>query len=220
MADTERSGAGGGTIMEELRQIIAFVEAATGLPSRWNGGLLILAEGTDEAWAAQALPRVSYLAKKEWNCSITVVESVLQDNRRWRTLLHESLHSVSVGLTEPDYQRFRLWEEAVVESLQRLYRPLLLQSLGLNLEEEQFQALETAWRYNSALNALGQIAAERPEVPFQDLLEALLRTPLSERSRLAFDWAVNPLTSAVSSAFTPLPVAFCGYKRRRVQNED
>lgn len=126
MADTESLGASG-TIVEELRQIIAFVEVATGLPSRWNGSLLVLAEGTDEAWTAQALPRVSSLAKKEWNCSITVAESVLQDNRRWRTLLHESLHSVSVDLTEPECQRFALWEEAVVESLQRLYRPLLFQ---------------------------------------------------------------------------------------------
>ena len=178
----------GRTIMEEVRQMVAFVEEATGLPSRWNGGLLILADGTDEAWAAQALPRVSYRAKKEWNCSITVMESVLQDNQRWRTLLHEILHSVSVGLTEPDYQRFRLWEEAVIESLQRLYRPLLFQHLGLILEEEQFQGLEATWRYNSALNALQQIAAERPEVLFRDFLEAILRMPLPSRPAFIFEW--------------------------------
>jgi len=48
-----------------VRQIVTFVEDTPGLPSRWNGGLLILADGTDEAWSAQALPRVSYRAKKE-----------------------------------------------------------------------------------------------------------------------------------------------------------
>ena len=88
MAETEYS-ATGRTIIEEVRRITAFVESITGLPSRWNGGLLILADGTNEAWIAQALPRVTYRAKKEWNCSITVAESVLQDDQRWRTLLHE-----------------------------------------------------------------------------------------------------------------------------------
>ena len=106
-----------------MRQIIAFVEEATGLPSRWNGGLLILEDGTDEARTAQMLARVPYLAKKERSCSITVVESILQDDQRWRTLLHEGLHSVSVGLMRDSYDRFAPWEEAVAESLQRLYRP-------------------------------------------------------------------------------------------------
>ena len=187
MAETEYS-ATGRTIIEEVRRITAFVEGITGLPSRWNGGLLILADGTNEAWIAQALPRVTYRAKKEWNCSITVTESVLQDDQRWRTLLHEILHSVSVGLTEPTYQQYAPWEEAVVESLQRLYRPLLFQHLGLNLEERPFQALETTWRYGPAVEALGKIAAERPDVPARDFLESLLRVPLPDRPASAFAW--------------------------------
>ena len=176
------------TIMEELRQIATFVERTTGLPSRWNGGLLILADGTDEAWAAQALPRVSYLAKKEWECSITVRESVLADDRRWRTLLHEFLHSVSVGLTEPRYQQYAPWEEAVVESLQRLYRPLLFQQLGMSLDETPLEAFESAWRYRPAVEALKSIAAERPEISGQDFLEAMLRTSLPDRPAFAFAW--------------------------------
>jgi len=38
-----------------VRQIIAFVEEQTGLPSRWNGGLLVLTNGTGEAQTAQML---------------------------------------------------------------------------------------------------------------------------------------------------------------------
>ena len=181
------SGAGR-TIVEEVRQIVAFVEEQTGLTSRWNGGLLVLTDGTGEARTAQMLARVPYLAKKEWSCAITVVESVLQDDQRWRTLLHEALHSVSVGLTEPDYQRFRLWEEAVVESLQRLYRPLLFQQLGLGVDEAVFQPFEAVWRHNRAMDALGRIAAERPEVPTRDFLEGMLRTPLSNRPAFVFAW--------------------------------
>jgi len=176
------------TIIEEVREIIAAVEAFTGLPSRWNGGLFILTESTGEAQTAQMLARVPYLAKKEWSCAITVVESVLQDDQRWRTLLHEALHSVSVGLTEPDYQRFRLWEEAVVESLQRLYRPFLFERLDLDVPESRFIGLEASWRYNHAMAALGRIAAERPEVPWRDFLEGTLRTRLPDRPAFVFEW--------------------------------
>ena len=173
------------TIIEEVRQIIAVVEEFTGLTSRWNGGLFILTESTGEAQTAQMLAPVPYLAKKEWSCAITVVESVLQDDQRWRTLLHEALHSVSVGLTEPNYQRARLWEEAVVESLQRLYRPLLFQQLGLEVEEVLFEPFEAVWRHNRAMEALGHIAAERPEVYRRDFLEGMLRTPLLDRPAYA-----------------------------------
>ena len=171
-----------------MRQIIAFVEEATGLPSRWNGGLLILEDGTDEVRTAQMLARVPYLAKKERSCSITVVESILQDDQRWRTLLHEGLHSVSVGLMRDSYDRFAPWEEAVAESLQRLYRPPLFQQLGMDVPDSRFMALEAIWPYNRAMEALGRIAAERPEVQVREFLEEMLRTPLPDRPASAFEW--------------------------------
>ena len=134
------------------------------------------------------LARVPYLAKKERSCSITVVESILQDDQRWRTLLHEGLHSVSVGLMRDSYDRFAPWEEAVAESLQRLYRPLLFQQLGLDVPDSRFMALEAIWPYNRALEALGRIAAERPEVQVREFLEEMLRTPLPDRPAFAFEW--------------------------------
>jgi hypothetical protein len=184
----KQSAGAGRTIIEEVRQIIAAVEEFTGLPSRWNGSVLILADASGEDRAVGMLSRVPYLAKKEWNYGITVVESILSDSRRWRTLLHEALHSVSVGLNQPDYERYTLWEEAVVESLQRLYRPLLFGRLGLAIEETQFKPMEAVWRYNRALEALGRVAAERPEVPGQEFLEQLLGTPLLDRPAFAFEW--------------------------------
>ncbi len=185
----QNGGAGAGrTIIEEAGQIITVVEEFTGLPSRWNGGLLILADASGEARAVGVLSRAPYLAKKEWNCGITVLESVLQNDLRWRTLLHEALHSVSVGLTEPNYQRLRLWEEGVVESLQRLYRPRVFARLGLKVSENRFAAQEATWHYNRALEALGRIAAERPEADAQEFLEQMLRTPLPGRPAFAFEW--------------------------------
>ena len=187
MSGEQEAGAGR-TIIEEVRQIVAAVEEFTGLPSRWNGGVLILAEASGEATIAGMLSRVPYLAKKEWSCSITVLESVLTDDRRWRSLLHEALHSVSVGLTNSSYGRLRLWEEAVVESLQRMYRPLLFERLSLDISEDEYAAQETIWPYNSAVEALGRILAERPDVPAQEFLEQMVRMPLSDRPAFAFKW--------------------------------
>lgn len=184
----EQPAGTGRTIIEEVRQIIAVVEDLTGLPSRWNGGVLILADASGEAKTVGVLSHVSSLAKKEWSCSITVVESVLSDDRRWRTLLHEALHSVSVGLTKESYERYAPWEEAVVEGLQRLYRPSLLERLGLNIPKDQYAAQEAIWPYNPAVEALERIVAERPDVPPQEFLEQMLRTPLPDRLAFAFEY--------------------------------
>ncbi len=167
----------------ETRRLVALVEEATGLRSRWNGTVRVI----DVATAALTSP-TPFLAKKEWSCGITIVETTLNSEGRWRSLLHEALHSVSVGLTEPDYHRFRLWEEAVVEMLQRLYRPVLFRRLGLAIAESQFRTIEENWRYNRAVDALAQIAAARPDVPLREFLEGMLRTPLPDRPAYAFEW--------------------------------
>lgn len=166
----------------EVRQIVAFIEETTGLRSRWNGGVRVVDSDT-----AALLSPVPFLAKKDWGCGITLLETTTGAGR-WRSLLHEALHSVSVGLTEPDYRRLRLWEEAVVETLQRMYRPALLRHLGLDIAESRFAIVEATWPYNRAMEALGRIAAERPEVPAREFLEQILRTPLPDRPAFAFAW--------------------------------
>lgn len=141
----------------------------------------------DAVTAAMMSPS-PFLAKKDWGCGITLLDTTVSGDGYLRSLLHEALHSVSVGLTEPDYQRLRLWEEAVVETLQRMYRPALLGRLGLDIAESRFLAVEAAWPYNHAMDALGRIAAERPEVPYREFLEELLWTPLPDRPGFVFVW--------------------------------
>ncbi len=169
-------------VEDEARQVVAFVEEMTGLRSRWNGTVRVV----DAATAALLSP-VPFLAKKEWGCGITLLETTTGDGR-WRSLLHEAFHSVSVGLTQESYNQFAPWEEAIVESLQRLYRPALLRSLSVDADESRIAASEAAWRFNRAVDALGRIAAERPEVPAREFLEQMLRTPLPDRPALAFEW--------------------------------
>jgi len=170
-------------VEDEVRQVVAFVEETTGLRSRWNGTVRVM----DVATAALVSP-TPFLAKKEWGCGITLLETTVNSDGRWRSLLHEALHSVSVGLTEPDYQRLRFWEEAVVETLQRTYRPARLRRLGLDIAESRFSTVEVAWPYNPALDALARIAAERPEVPLREFLEEMLWTPLPSRPAFVFAW--------------------------------
>lgn len=105
-------------VEDEPRRLVLLVEEVTGLRSRWNGTVRII----DVATAALT-SQTPFFAKKEWSCGITLVETTLNSERRWRSLLHEALHSVSVGLTKDSYDLFAPWEEAVVETLQRTYRP-------------------------------------------------------------------------------------------------
>lgn len=170
-------------VEDETRRLVALVEETTGLRSRWNGTVWII-----DAATAALTSQTPFLAKKEWSCGITVVETTLGSDSRWRSLLHEALHSVSVGLNEPDYHRLRLWEEAIVEMLQRRYRPALLLRLGLNVPVSRFESVEAVWTYNHAIDAISRIAAERPDVPLREFLEEMLRTPLSDRPAYAFDW--------------------------------
>lgn len=166
----------------EVRQVVAFVEETTGLRSRWNGSVRMVDVGT-----AALMSAIPFLARKDWSCGITLLETTTGDSR-WRSLLHEVLHSVSVGMTEPDYRRLRLWEEGTVEALQRMYRPALLRHLGLDIVESRFTVVEAAWPYNHAMEALGRIAAERPEVSAREFLEQMLRTPPPDRPAFAFAW--------------------------------
>jgi len=67
-----------------------------------------------------------------------------------------------------------------------MYRPALLRHLGLDIVESRFADVEATWPYNRAMEALGQITAERPEVPAHEFLEQMLRTPLPDCPVFAF----------------------------------
>ena len=56
-------------------------------------------------------------------------------DERWMTLLHEVLHSVSVGFARDDYGQGPGWEEGVVEQMQRLLRPQALARLSASVPQ-------------------------------------------------------------------------------------
>ena len=105
-------------VLEELKAVRDAVERLTGLRSRWSGSVVLM-DGRETV----SMKGYPLLAEKRWNCDIVLDAAVPDLPVRWRTFLHEMLHSISVGLNEADYNRFRGWEEGVVEHLQRLLRP-------------------------------------------------------------------------------------------------
>jgi len=173
----------GRDLEDKVRQTVAFIEATTGLRSRWNGTVRVV-----DATTASLLSPTPFFAKKEWGCGITLLETTLGNDGLWRSLLHEALHSVSVGLTEQSYQQFAPWEEAVVEGLQRILRPEFSLHLGIVLDESRLEGVEAIWRYNSAVEAVQRIARERPEMSLQEFLEQMLGTRLPDRPAFAFEW--------------------------------
>lgn len=175
-------------ITKEVQQVVAEIEAFTGLKSRWNGEVHVV-----DPTESDLLVRQSFLAKKEWRCSILVTDRIANSDLRWRSLIHEALHSVSAGMTEQDYTAFRGWEEGVVEALQREYRPGILRRLNLSIGEEIFTRWEAAWVYQDYIIALERIAAEFPNVTRISFLEALLKTPLKDRMAYTLAWGLREL---------------------------
>lgn len=126
--------------------VIRLIERYSGLRSRWGGVI----------WVRDALSGQSG-QKHRW-CGISIREDVLlHRTRRWRTMIHEGLHSVSAvfsaGRLEP--QHFA-WEEAIVEQAQRLLRPTIVDHLGLALVEDDFLSDDNLHPLNAHIARLEQ----------------------------------------------------------------
>lgn len=174
------------TILSELRSLIHIIEDITGLASRWSGNIFVL-----DNEAIQLVSGRQALAEKRWNCDIVVNSILIEEPLRWRTLIHELLHSVSVGMNPGDYQRFRGWEEGTVEVLQRRMRPQILSQLGIVVEENIFQTVESQWVFNNYIEALETLrqALHEDEIAFY---LTLLRTPLAMRLQYVYNLSNAP----------------------------
>jgi len=177
----------------EIQTIVRLVEGWTDLRSRWSGEVVIV-----DSVSAMLLSRQPFLAKKEWNCRIVVLDRIVEDDLRWRTLIHEALHSVSVGNREADYRVFHGWEEGVVESLQRLYRPDILKHMGISISEAVFAEAEKEWIYEPYIAALHRLSAELPSISERTFLETLLQTPLAQRPAAMLAWGKREGNSPAS----------------------
>ncbi len=151
----------------DLKSLIPEIERWSGLRSRWSG----------QVWVrAGSFPNAGQ--KHGW-CAISVREDILRHpSRRWRTMIHEGLHSVSGAFSTGRLDaRNRVWEEGIVEQTQRLLRQRLLRDLGLALPEAQFLRDDAQHPYNTHIRVLEQLRVavrEEPEPFYRRLLGATI----------------------------------------------
>ena len=163
----------------ELADIISVLTELTGLPSRWSGRV-------------ELVPGADFKGKKRFACDIQISAELAEQEERWTTLIHESLHCISAGYIRDDYQDFQGWEEGVVEKLQRLFRPRLLVALGVVVSPNVFERLDAEYAYNKFIAAMDAIreAQKVPTEREEAFYVNLLATPIKDRqghvSRLSF----------------------------------
>ncbi len=160
MSDADKIGS-------ELRDIINVVSKIIGYSSHWSGVVKLVQEA-------------DFKGQKPFQCDILLNANLALDESRWRTLLHEALHSFSQGYNREDFENFRGWEEGVVEKLQRLLRPGILSALAVTVDDKVFRALEERHLYNGYLNALSELQKMSGQ-PEQQFYVDLLVTPIRDR---------------------------------------
>ena len=75
---------------QEVAQVVRIVDELTGLPSRWGGRV-------------ELMPKPDYKGAKAFSCLIFPDAAIVDQDKRWMTLIHEALHYVSVGFARNDY---------------------------------------------------------------------------------------------------------------------
>lgn len=164
-------------VHQVFRTILSHVEMLTGLASRWDG-TIHLSEEVDIG----GHPR--FTARKDLSCSLTVHQSFLHDPKLYGTLVHESLHAVSVGVTRAAYDQFQGYEEGVVEKVTRLLGPHIAAAMGIAYD------FGTRTSYLSALGLLEQLRAKTGRAEEEFYLE-LLKTPLAQREQTVVQWTME-----------------------------
>lgn len=160
-------------LQEELEQVCRVLTEKLGRPSRWSG----LVKMTEE---------IRIRGAKPFRCDIVINAGLIGKAERWRTLIHEMLHTFSAGYQPLDYVAFRGWEEGVVEQLQRTLRPEILTELGITVDEMIFTNVEADHEYTEYVEALEAIREALKEEPMP-FYSRLLSVPIRDRRQFVFE---------------------------------
>jgi hypothetical protein len=131
-------------IERDLQTLKPLIESLTGLTSRWNGKVELVANAT-------------FKGLKPFDCAIWIGDTFVHPDERWTTLIHELLHSVSAGYNRFDFENCVGWEEGAVEMLQRMLRTEIFAALGLVLADDLLQQLDANHPFNHYITALERI---------------------------------------------------------------
>ena len=158
----------------ELNFVNQWIEHCLSRKSAWSGELRLFREPKQVA------------GYKDFSCYIALNEDLQGQLSRWATHLHEVLHGFSEGYSLTAYNSAPGWEEGVVEKLQRLLRPFLLENIGngraiaLAIEQKKLDVEHPYNTYIQVLEALRYLVQEESEMRFY---VQLLQVPLSEREQ-------------------------------------
>ncbi len=175
---------------QELAAIIDILSELAGLTSRWNG----------EVELSQDL---RIFGRKPFTCRIVINRQIVDQPTRWRTLIHEALHSLSAGYNTTDYQAFLGWEEGVVEQTQRMLRPAVLARLGLQIEEAVFVPVETSYSFNKYIQAIERMRSALHDEDELSFYLRLLTTEIKNRHNFVFSIG-NRLPAQERAAFVAM----------------
>jgi len=175
---------------QEVAAIIDILSELTGLASRWNGEVELSQD-----------PRI--LGRKPFTCRVVVNVGLVDQPARWRTLIHEALHSFSAGYNMTDYQAFLGWEEGVVEQTQRLLRPAVLARLGLQIEEAVFAPVEISYAFNKYIQAIERMRSALHDKDELSFYLRLLTTEIKNRHNFVFSTG-NRLPAQERAAFVAI----------------
>ncbi|GEM_PF-1119270 len=165
----------------DLEQIRNILEDITGLYSRWSNNIIVAPMST------------RYWGIKEWTCDIGIREDVLQNLEwRWTTMIHESLHAISIDLTVEALTQHRGWE-GVVEQMQRSLRSSIFTRLNITIENTRLQDIDQLNPYNGYIRELERLRG-RLDIESDRFYLDLLSTPLNERSQFVRRLGESQLT--------------------------
>ena len=164
-------------VRAELEQIMPLVSHLTGLPARWNGWVELVTEA-------------DFKGKKRFGCDIQIAVELAEQDARWATLIHESLHCHSAGYNGIDFRTYRGWEEGVVEQLQRLLRPQILSAPHVSVDEAIFEKSAEIHRFNRYIRVLENLRLALPQFVSdpEAFYKTLLATPIRDRIALVLGW--------------------------------
>lgn len=179
---TRERGEMGQQAAQYLAEAGPLIRAVTGADeSNWNGEVIIRSKSNQAEM-------VNYYGAKHPDCSISLREDAYgEPERRYTTLTHEYLHSLSHRKgVENEYLRNIGWEEAVIESLARsIYLDVAKQvEPSLNIEElrrsTDQKGIQKNHPYNKYIEATERLRELLGETG-PDFYQELLRTPLEDR---------------------------------------
>jgi hypothetical protein len=170
-------------LIEDTAKIVAFVEQATNITSRWSGEIRISS-------ALDELGKPAFSGRKLPGCPIEYHESIIGDTEMYYAGLEEALHSCSVIFpTEgKNLKRFTGWEEATIASCFALLKPRFRTLFSADLPPIAILPdTNSPLYYREQMEALGALRRltnkDRHEFYF-----ALLQTPLIQRRDTILTW--------------------------------